>query len=375
LFCNPEGERACLVSHAIKTTLGIAPVCLPWTRVIRGDLPWDQLGKGDFVFRLESPGKNWLVEKEFLKVGAGEADEEDGPWRRLTPEEAAAIKLNAERVWPMRTWFLGWRRVLKRLEAEAGRQARWMNPPSNAIAMFDKAESDRRIAAVGAGVPESLGIPVCFDDLVARMNAARRWRVFLKPCHGSSASGVVALEICGDKIQAWSTLELVTKDGQLYLFNNRRVRIYRGAKEVRALVEAVCRERSIAQVWWPKAGWRGKRFDLRVVVIDGRACHVVPRLSASPFTNLQLGAERGDPEQLRCEVGEENWARMLAECERAATAFPGNLYCAFDVLVSPCWRRFAIAEANAFGDLLRVCVHEGKDAYTAELQAYMHRES
>jgi hypothetical protein len=207
------------------------------------------------------------------------------------------------------------------------------------------------------------------------MNELRKWRIFLKPCYGSSSSGVVALEICRDKMQAWTTLELVSENGELRLYNNRRVKLYRGLKEVRAVVNAICRERCIAQVWWPKAGWRGKRFDLRVVVVGGRARHVVPRLSSTPFTSLQLGAERGNPDEMRREIGDEKWTRTLAECERAAKGFPGNLYCTFDVLVSPDWRRFAIAEANAFGDLLNGCLHEGKNTYSAELEAHIGTKS
>ena len=171
-------------------------------------------------------------------------------------------------------------------------------------------------------------------------------------------------------MQAWSTLEFVEQNGELLLYNNRRMQLYRGLDDVRRLIDAVCRERAIAQVWQPKAGWRGKRFDLRVVVIAGRAQHVLPRLSSHPITNLQLGAERGDPDELRRDAGEENWHRMLAQCELAAQAYLDNLYCAFDVLVSPGWRRFAIAEANAFGDLLHGSIHNGKDPYGAELACY-----
>jgi hypothetical protein len=374
VFCNPERERAQLFSHNCTCTLGISPVFIPWTRVIAGEIPWEQWSKRDVVFRVESPGKNWLVEKELLKIGARELDvDRPAMWRQLTPGQASAIENDPGRVWPIRTWFLGFRSVLTRMAKAAGPHARWMNSPQNVVAMFDKSETDLRLAAAGATVPQSLGIPVCFDDLLARMQAAARSRVFIKPCHGSSASGVVAFEMSGSKMQAWSTLELVNRDGELQLYNDRRIRRYVGAREVAPLIDAVCGERAVAQVWWPKAGWRGKRFDLRVVVIGGRARHVVPRLSPHPMTNLQVGAERGNPDDLRRDAGEENWARMLAECELATTAFPGNLYCTFDVLVSPGWRNFAIAEANAFGDLLNGSRDDGKDPYGAQLEFYLSR--
>jgi hypothetical protein len=45
----------------------------------------------------------------------------------------------------------------------------------------------------------------------------------------------------------------------------------------------------------PKAGIDGRTFDLRVLVIAGRARHAVARLSRGPMTNLHLLNERGDP--------------------------------------------------------------------------------
>src|SRR5438128_2139637 len=85
VFCNPERERAKLFLHNCACTVGPSPVFIPWTRVIGGEIPWEQLSRRDVVFRVESPGKNWLVEKEFLKIGAGEVDDDRAAmWRQLT---------------------------------------------------------------------------------------------------------------------------------------------------------------------------------------------------------------------------------------------------------------------------------------------------
>ena len=42
----------------------------------------------------------------------------------------------------------------------------------------------------------------------------------------------------------------------------------------------------------------------------------------------------------------------LDTCERAAACFPGSLQVGVDLMFSPDWRRHAVAEVNAFGDLL-----------------------
>jgi hypothetical protein len=43
---------------------------------------------------------------------------------------------------------------------------------------------------------------------------------------------------------------------------------------------------------------------------------------------------------------------------------------AVDLLISPCFRKFAVAEVNAFGDLLPRLEHEGLDTYGAEISAW-----
>lgn len=263
VFCNPETRRATDFAAAAQARWKTRPLLLPWLRLLRGEIPWDRLIGDETIVRLDSPGKNWAVEKEILLIGAEEEDEY--PWRRFSTRETERLGYDPGRIWPQRQWFLGWRRLLRVLEQrlkEVGRPFRWMNAPSAVLAMFDKAETQERLERLAVSVPQALGLPRSFDDLLVRMHAARRDRVFLKPCHGSSASGVVAFEMCGSRMQAWSTATASTNGGEIQLHNHRKVRLYTSLGEIQVLVDAVCAERALAQVWWPKAGWQGERVDL-----------------------------------------------------------------------------------------------------------------
>jgi hypothetical protein len=65
----------------------------------------------------------------------------------------------------------------------------------------------------------------------------------------------------------------------------------------------------------------------------------------------------------------EAWADLLRTCERAAGVVPESLYVGVDLLVAPGFRRHAVLEINAFGDLLPGILFDGLDTYAAELSA------
>ena len=205
------------------------------------------------------------------------------------------------------------------------------------------------------------------------MRAAAMPRVFVKLAHGSSASGVVAFQIAGERQQATTTVELVqTPDGPR-LFNNRRVRVYRDGREIATMIDALCRHRVQVEQWVPKAGLGGRTFDLRVVVIAGAARHGVVRLSRHTLTNLHLSggrtSGRAPLDALDGHLAPEHWAAARDTCERAMACFPNSLYAGIDLLIAGNFRRHAIAEVNAFGDLLFNVWHEGKDTYATEIAA------
>jgi hypothetical protein len=176
----------------------------------------------------------------------------------------------------------------------------------------------------------------------------------------------VAYQTDGRRHQATTTVEMVREGGETRLYNSRRLRIYREMSEIAALIDALCRHRVIVEQWLPKAGWAGRTFDLRVVVIGGRACHTVARLSRGPLTNLHLLNERADPAPIRERMGPA-WDAACRSCEQAMVPFPGSLYAGLDLLVTPDFRRHALLEVNAFGDLLPGVLWQGRDTYTAEV--------
>jgi hypothetical protein len=66
-------------------------------------------------------------------------------------------------------------------------------------------------------------------------------------------------------------------------------------------------------------------------------------------------------------------------CERAAACFPDTLCVAVDLLPATGWRRFAVGEVNAFGDLLPRLTglpgsgFEGLDTYATQVVAVLNR--
>jgi hypothetical protein len=212
-----------------------------------------------------------------------------------------------------------------------------------------------------------------YESLRAAMEVAGWSRVFVKAAYGSSASGVLALAVggrrgteAGRRIMAVTSVEL--SGGKI--FNNLRVRRYDDEASIAAIIDRLAPDGLHVERWYPKAALDGRVLDLRVVVIAGRARHVVVRTSRSPMTNLHLGNARGDASAVRAAVGEQAWAAAMDTCVRAAACFPRTLHAGVDLMFRAGWRDHAVAEVNAFGDLLpRVLSDDGLDTYDAQVAA------
>jgi len=321
------------------------------------------------ILRIESPGKDSEVERDLLIAGANVPD--DPAFARISGAEVQRLLLEKGRMLYPRQWYLGYCQVLAAIERQRALcpPHTLMNHPADIAVMFDKRVCHRRMRAAQIAVPRSLGPVRSYDELIATMGRERCPRVFVKLAHGSSASGVVALQVSERQQLATTTVELVQAGGELQLYNSRRLRTYRDTREIARLIDGLCHHCVHVEQWLPKAGIDERTCDLRVVVIAGRIRHVVVRLSRGPMTNLHLLNARGSFEAVLARMGLEAWASACQTCLHAMACFPQSLYAGIDLLISPGYQRHAVLEINAFGDLLPGVLLEGEDTYSAEIAA------
>ncbi|MEU8509297.1 STM4014 family protein [Streptomyces brevispora] len=355
---NPGNRRVALFQDAVRAA-GLPPArTVSWLDVLRGGavfLP------GETV-RIDSPGEDAGVER--LLRGVDDPTRVEGSAR-----------------WYAR--FTSAVREVARAAAEAG--AVLLDDPGDIAVLFDKRLCHGVLDAAAVPVPPSptsgpTAPPVRgWADVRGLMADHRMPRVFVKPAHGSSASGVLAVETAGPgRVRATTSVE---RDPAGRLYNSLRVRRLTTEREVAAIIDALAPDGLHIERWLPKASQRGRVADLRVVVVDGRATHAVVRTSHSPMTNLHLGGARGDLDEVRAavEAAGGSWSAALAVCERAGAAFPDTLCVGVDLLPAIGWRRFAVGEVNAFGDLLPRLTGlpgsgaEGLDTHAAQVAAVLNR--
>jgi hypothetical protein len=321
------------------------------------------------VLRIESPGKDSEVERALLLAGAEVPD--DPTFAHISHIEVAQLNIEKGRLLYPRQWYLGYCRVLAEIERQrlSCPPHTLMNHPADIAAMFDKRLCHRRMREAQIAVPRSLGPVSSYEELITAMRRERCPRVFIKLAHGSSAAGVVALQVSERQQLATSTVEMVESAGELQLYNSRRLRTYRDIHEIARLIDALCCHCVHVEQWLPKAGIDDRTCDLRVVVIAGRIRHVVVRLSRGPMTNLHLLNTRGSVEAVLERMGLEAWDAASQTCLGAMACFPQSLYAGIDLLISPGFQRHAVLEINAFGDLLPGILHDEEDTYSAEIAA------
>ncbi|MEU3959603.1 STM4014 family protein [Streptomyces buecherae] len=377
-----DGRRVALFTAAARAAGLAAPRVWDWSRVLRAGAVF---APGETV-RIDSPGEDVAVERALRGVDDPTRVEGTARWYARFTSAATEVA-----------------------DAARAAGARLLDDPGELAVLFDKRRCHGVLRAAGVPVPPSptslapatppqvrstsaggadavepagAGAPVRgWDDvraLLAGPGGLRR--AFVKLAHGSSASGVLAVEWAGPgRVSARTSVER-SPDGRL--FNSLRVRRYATEAEVAALVDALAPDGLHVERWLPKASQRGRAADLRIVVVGGRATHAVVRTSRSPMTNLHLGGARGELAAARAatEAAGVAWGEVLGLAERAAACFPGTLCVGVDVLPGTGWRRFAVGEVNAFGDLLPRLTGlpgsgaEGLDTYGAQIAAVTTKE-
>jgi glutathione synthase/RimK-type ligase-like ATP-grasp enzyme len=339
----PEDRRVLGFAAACRAEGLPPPFLISWVSLLDGTFPRQPAG----LLRIDSPGGDPVADA--LLRGPGDPARVGGGAR----------------------WYAAFTAALDRLRSAAGPETTWLNDPGEIAALFDKRRCHARLLAAGVPVPAALPPVTGYSSLRDAMAGAGWGRVFVKPAHGSSGSGVVALQVNGPRVKAVTS---AVRDSSGGYVNSLRAVAYEREDEVAALIDALAPDGLHVERWVPKAGLDGRTFDLRVVVIGGTPTHAVVRTSDLPITNLQMGGRRGSLDVVRDRLGPARWAQALDVCARAAACFPGSLMVGVDLLVDAGRRRFYVGEVNAFGDLLPGLAGlpggpaEGLDTYTAQVR-------
>ena len=352
---NLENRRVDFFRRAIVSAGYAPPLEVHYQEIIDDSFDWHRIPLGSMV-RLDSPGENFSVERALIDRGSTHTVnlKEDYGRIRYTPE-----------------WFRGYGNLLRQIETKVKhKKVKWMNSPTAIMTMFDKLSCHRVFSEKLVKTPRLVGQLENYEQLRELMTEKRVKSVFIKPRSGSCAIGVIALTANKDKLSAYSTIALNGKK----LYSSRRISHYQHEPRLATVVNLIAEQECIVEEWLPKAkvARNSKRcFDVRIVVINGSACHHVVRSSCSPMTNLHLGNKRDDPNLVEKLFGQDAWRKMQSEAEKASQAIGGHHYAGVDVMLHAITGEPFVIEINAYGDLIPNIEYKGLNTYEMEVQTYL----
>lgn len=368
---NPDNRRVQFFCNAALSLNLKAPEIVSYNDILDGKKVLSDILTEGTVLRIESPGENFEVEKKLIAKGARFCM--DIACETISDSEALKLTPEPGRIRLLRQWFMGFQHLLLEWQSDiAASGCRTMNSPEAIALMFDKLSCQQHLNAMKIPVPRFLPTATSYDELRQQMAHHSMSRVFIKPSHCSSASGVIAYRTQGKREQITTSMELVHHHGGARFYNALKVRQYNNKNEVRLLIDYILGEGAIVEEWIPKASIQGKFFDIRVVAINGVPKYVLPRLSSYPITNLHLGNQRGDIEALKQNLEPGIYNKVLQCATDAVRAVPGAFYAGVDILIPAGFGEPRVLELNAFGDLLPGLTYHGDDTYTTILKDFLH---
>lgn len=347
LLGNPENRRIREFQRAAEELGGPVPACLSFEQFINSPASLGTLNAE--LLRIDSPGENEAVTRALIARGGGPSHE----------------TLEFGEIAHQREYHLGFCEVLDEIQASG---VPCVNAPRDIAAMFDKWECHLRFLEKGVPRPASEVAPKDFGSFRREMLLRRSGRVFLKPLHGSSASGVCAIRWTPQHQQLIAPIRIQSVRGRTVLVNSLQICTYSTLADIEQILGRLLPQGMISEQWIPKLSLAGGVVDLRVVVIAGEARHWVVRQSRHPMTNLHLGNCRADKTALVERIGSESLKAAFDVAVKAASCFPDSLYTGVDILLDS-RHRAVVGEINAFGDLLPRLTHRGESTYTALAKA------
>lgn len=262
----------------------------------------------------------------------------------------------------MNEQVLEYRARLKKLEQGA---CTFLNTPAGILSVLDKSHCKRVLQENGIAVTQMIAETVyTVEELQSVMDGSRVFSVFLKPVWSSGAAGVVAYrKYPGTEKEVAYTSCCVRGEE---LVNTKTIYRLEGKEEIRQLLRAVLSLGAIVERWHPKASYRGKSYDLRVVWQFGAISFIVARQSSGPITNLHLN---NSPLSWR-ELGLSD--SLLAEtsqlCGEAMKLFSGLSMAGIDILLEKGGKQPRIIEINGQGDLIYQDIFHENTIYKRQIE-------
>ena len=325
------------------------------------------------VIKLESPGENFSIEKALIIRGALLCEQLDN--QGVAYPKLDDLVFDQGKIIYLREWFFGYKSFLESLEnalAELAGQypIELLNSPKSVIQLFDKPQCLDVLANSGIAVPKRLPKFESYAELKRQMTLLNCYRVFVKLSYGSSASGVIALQVNPrlGKVKATTSIEAVETKHGITLYNSLKIRTYTDERTVARIVDRLIPEEIYAEQWIPKAQLGKENFDIRLVLMDGRACHRLFRSSHSPITNLHLGNKKRYENDF--DKGPEYIRLSSVVAKSAGKLFPQARNIGFDILISQRAKKPVIIEMNAFGDLLPTASFMGKNIWDYQVELF-----
>ncbi|WP_426454558.1 STM4014 family protein [Paenibacillus sp. S-38] len=388
-----SGNRRTIGLQAARARLGLPPaLVLNYIDVLQGKASLHSIAHGlgkamdePPLLRIDAPGEHFDVERELIALGAPDAAslpiDERWLWynksvvQPIPVRDTLGLKEIKGKLYHPSQWFRGYCRLLSRLDREAQQlwdRPRWMNAPEDIAAMFDKRYTHRILSSAGLPVPRRLASPEAIPDYNTLRDAMvnkRMHRLFIKLASGSGACGVMAYQVnpATGAESAVTTIGVQSYQTRPPLFYNvKKLVNYTERHVIRQIINWLLGHGAHVEQWIPKASYRDRAFDIRQLVVAGKACHSIARASRTPITNLHLDSDRlsldvvGLPGELQAAV------RQCAE--QTLAAFPQSTVAGIDVLLSSKSYRPYVLDANPFGDLLYHSHYEGHDPYEWEMR-------
>lgn len=393
IIIGNSGNRRTTGLQAARTRLGLPPaLVLNYIDVLQGNASLSSVAQSlgqtldePPLLRLDAPGEHFEVERELIALGAPDSANThiDERWLRynksvvqpISVRMAEGLEQNKGELYHPSQWFRGYCKLLSQLDREAAQlwnTPRWMNAPEDIAAMFDKRYTHHILSSAGLPVPRRLAEPEAIPDyntLRDVMAQERIYRLFIKLASGSGACGVIAYQV-NPITGAESAVTTIGVENYLrrppIFYNVKKLMNYKERQVIRQIINWLLEQGAHVEQWIPKASYRDRTFDIRQLVVAGKACHSIARVSRTPITNLHLNSDRMSLDEIGLS---DNLQAAVRQCaEQTLSVFPRSTVAGIDVLLSSGSYRPYVLDVNPFGDLLYHSHYEGHEPYEWEMR-------